>query len=150
VIQVSTQLAIMVETGVTLSEALDCISAQADKPKLKKLLADSARRSTAAAISAPRWPSTLSRSPCFSSPDQGQRESGQMPKMLIARPRTCATRPTSCARSRAPDVPGDHVRLRRTTTLALLIFVLPRFTRSTQQAAALPLPTKIRWPSATR
>src|SRR5215213_3518302 len=33
VIQLSTQLAIMVETGVTLPEALDCIAAQSEKPK---------------------------------------------------------------------------------------------------------------------
>src|SRR3954466_12858876 len=40
VIQLSTQLAIMIETGVTLSEALECISLQAQKPKVKALLED--------------------------------------------------------------------------------------------------------------
>ena len=40
VIQIATQLAIMVETGVTITEALDCIGAQATKPKVKKLLLD--------------------------------------------------------------------------------------------------------------
>src|SRR5690554_2498332 len=38
VIQLSTQLAIMVETGVTITEALDCIAQQTDKPKLKSLI----------------------------------------------------------------------------------------------------------------
>src|SRR5690348_13957386 len=40
VIQFSTQLAIMIETGVPLSEALDCIATQADKPHVKKLVQD--------------------------------------------------------------------------------------------------------------
>src|SRR5688500_6120736 len=40
VIQLSTQLAIMVETGVTLAEGLECISQQTTKPKVKALLDD--------------------------------------------------------------------------------------------------------------
>src|SRR5438093_9623697 len=43
VIQLSTQLSIMVETGVTLSEALECISQQTDKPKVKALLEEIVR-----------------------------------------------------------------------------------------------------------
>ena len=39
-IQFSTQLAIMIETGVTLSEALECIANQADKPNVKGIVAD--------------------------------------------------------------------------------------------------------------
>src|SRR5450432_3269114 len=38
VIQLAMQLSIMVDTGVTLSEALNCISIQADEPQLKLLL----------------------------------------------------------------------------------------------------------------
>src|SRR5436190_1003028 len=40
VVQISTQLAIMVETGVTLSEALECIAAQSEKSRVKELLED--------------------------------------------------------------------------------------------------------------
>src|SRR5689334_11969773 len=40
VIQFSTQLSIMVETGVTIVEALDCIAAQCTKPKMKQLVED--------------------------------------------------------------------------------------------------------------
>jgi hypothetical protein len=43
VIQLSTQLAIMVETGVTLAEALECISLHAHKPKVRALLEDIVR-----------------------------------------------------------------------------------------------------------
>src|SRR5829696_8106408 len=40
VIQFSTQLAIMVETGVTLIDALDCIATNASKPNVKRLVED--------------------------------------------------------------------------------------------------------------
>jgi type II secretory pathway component PulF len=38
--QLSNQLAIMVDTGVTLSEALECVAQQTDKPKVRALLDD--------------------------------------------------------------------------------------------------------------
>src|SRR5256885_6126341 len=38
VIQISQQLSIMVETGVTLTEALECIANQTDKPKIKAMV----------------------------------------------------------------------------------------------------------------
>ncbi len=37
-IHVATQLAIMVDTGVTLSEALECIGQQAEKPNVKRIV----------------------------------------------------------------------------------------------------------------
>src|SRR4051812_11655575 len=40
VIQFSTQLSIMVETGVTIVEALDCIAAQCAKAKMQQLVED--------------------------------------------------------------------------------------------------------------
>src|SRR6188768_30226 len=43
VVQLSNQLAIMVETGVTLTEALDCIAQQAEKPKVKAVVDDLVR-----------------------------------------------------------------------------------------------------------
>src|SRR5688572_17058954 len=39
-IQVSTQLSVMIETGVTLSEALDSIAQQSEKPQVKTLVQD--------------------------------------------------------------------------------------------------------------
>src|SRR5580658_5043362 len=36
-IHVATQLAIMIDTGVTLSDALECVSSQAEKPNVKKI-----------------------------------------------------------------------------------------------------------------
>src|SRR5215213_10057770 len=40
VVQLSNQLAIMVETGVPLTEALECIGQQTEKPKVKALVED--------------------------------------------------------------------------------------------------------------
>src|SRR6185295_11571704 len=40
VIQMSTQLAIMLETGVTLNEALECIAKQSEKPRVRQVMAD--------------------------------------------------------------------------------------------------------------
>ena len=37
-IHISTQLSIMVDTGVTLSESLECISSQSEKPNVKKIV----------------------------------------------------------------------------------------------------------------
>ncbi len=39
-IHIATQLAIMIDTGVTLSDALDCISTQAEKPNVKRIMQD--------------------------------------------------------------------------------------------------------------
>src|SRR5436309_5583179 len=39
VIQISTQLAIMLETGVNLNEALDCIAKQSEKPRVRQVMA---------------------------------------------------------------------------------------------------------------
>src|SRR5688500_18574190 len=40
VIHVAYQLSIMIETGVTLSEALDCIAAQAERPPVRAVVED--------------------------------------------------------------------------------------------------------------
>src|SRR4051794_11444136 len=40
VIQLSTQLAIMLETGVNLTEALDCIARQSEKPRVRLIVGD--------------------------------------------------------------------------------------------------------------
>src|SRR5208282_1108914 len=39
-IHVATQLSIMVDTGVTLSEALECIATQSEKPTVRKIVHD--------------------------------------------------------------------------------------------------------------
>src|ERR1700728_4473285 len=39
-IHISMQLSIMIDTGVTLSEALECIGSQSEKPNVKKVIQD--------------------------------------------------------------------------------------------------------------
>lgn len=146
VVQLSTQLAIMVETGVTITEALDCITQQAAKPKLKKLLQDVLQQvqggsdfSTALARHPRSFP-TL-----YLALIKASEKSGMLPKML--------QRATTYLREEAEIVrkvkgaltyPGIMFAFAMTTTLGLLIFVLPRFTALyASKKAALPVPTKI-------
>ncbi|HEX8339348.1 MAG TPA: type II secretion system F family protein [Tepidisphaeraceae bacterium] len=146
VIQISTQLAIMVETGVTLSEALDCIAAQAAKPKVKKLLLDLSSQVN----SGGDFSTALGRHPksfptLFVALIKASEKSGQMPKML--------QRATAYLRDEADILrkvkgaltyPAIMFAFASLTTIALLIFVLPRFTALyASKAAALPVPTKI-------
>lgn len=146
VVQLSTQLAIMVETGVTIAEALDCITQQATKPKLRKLLQEVLQQvqggtdfSTALARHPRSFP-TL-----YLALIKASEKSGMLPKML--------QRATTYLREEAEIVrkvkgaltyPGIMFAFAMTTTLGLLIFVLPRFTSLyASKKAALPLPTKI-------
>jgi type IV pilus assembly protein PilC len=146
VIQIATQLAIMVETGVTITEALDCIAAQATKPNVRKLLTDLSSQvngggdfSTALA----RHPKTFPT--LFIALIKASEKSGMLPKML--------QRATAYLRDEAEILrkvkgaltyPAIMFAFASLTTIALLVFVLPRFTALyASKKAALPLPTKI-------
>ncbi|HEY0008759.1 MAG TPA: type II secretion system F family protein [Tepidisphaeraceae bacterium] len=146
VIQLSTQLAIMVDTGVTLIDALDCIAAQASKPKLRALLGDLSTQvqggmdfSTALARHPKSFP-TL-----YIALIRASEKSGMLPKML--------NRATTYLREEAEIIrkvkgavtyPGIMFAFACTTTVFLLIFVLPKFTTIyASKAAALPTPTRI-------
>ncbi len=146
VIQVSTQLAIMVETGVTITEALDCIGQQAPRPRLRKLLADITQQVQAGGD----FSTALSRHPrsfptLYIALIRASEKSGMLPKML--------NRATQYLREEAEIVrkvkgaltyPAIMFAFALVTTLSLLIFVLPRFTALyATKKAALPMPTKV-------
>src|SRR4051812_10482489 len=83
VIQISHQLAIMIETGVTLSDALDCIAIQCDRPALKRLVEDLSRqvqegRDLSSAVS--RHPRSFPR--LFISLIKASEKSGMLSKLL--------------------------------------------------------------------
>jgi type IV pilus assembly protein PilC len=146
VIQISTQLSIMVETGVTLSEALECISLQSDKPKVKALLDDIVRAvhsgtdmSTALARherSFPRLYVALIRA---------SEKSGMMGKLLARATAYLRDEQDTMRRVKGALVyPGVMMFFAVSTTIFLLAFVLPKFTAIySSKGAALPLPTKI-------
>jgi type IV pilus assembly protein PilC len=146
VIQLTTQLAVMVETGVTLREALDCMSGQSDNPPVKRLIEDLSAHVQAGSD----FSSALSRHPrsfpkLFVELIRASEKSGMMAALL----------------RRGNDYLRDEEQIRRRvkgaliyplimfsfalgTTLFLLTFVMPRFTGIyAAKAAALPVPTRV-------
>lgn len=146
VIQLSTQLSIMVETGVTVTEALDCIAAQTSKPMVKKVVEDLSRQ----VQSGTDFSTALSRHPrsfprLYVALIRAAEKSGMLSKLL--------NRATAYMRDEQEIVrkvrgaliyPAFMLMFAVTTTVFLLIFVLPRFTAIYEgKSAALPVPTKI-------
>lgn len=146
VIQLSTQLAIMVETGVTIVDALECIGQQANRPRLRELLKDLSSQ----VQSGGDFSSALAKHPrsfpiLYVALIKASEKSGMLAKML--------NRATEYIRDEADIVrkvkgaltyPAIMCTFACTTTIFLLIFVLPRFTALyASKAAALPLPTQI-------
>ncbi|MDQ3441834.1 MAG: type II secretion system F family protein [Planctomycetota bacterium] len=146
VIQFSTQLAIMVETGVTLSEALDCIATQTERPNVKRLIEDIARQVQGGAD----FSSSLARHPrsfprLYVALIKASEKSGMMSKLLI-RANTYLKDEAEILRKvkGALTYPGIMLAFAGTTTIFLLAFVLPKFTSIyAGKGAALPMPTKI-------
>ena len=146
VIQLSTQLAIMIETGVTLIEALDCIADQAEKPKMRALLTDLSTQlqgggEFSAALA--RHPRSFPR--LYVALIKASEKSGMLP-MLLERATTYLRDEQDVLRKvrGAITYPGIMLIFAVKTTIFLLIFVLPRFTKIYEsKGAALPMPTKI-------
>lgn len=146
VIQLSTQLAIMVETGVTLTEALECIAQQTDKPKVKDLLDDVLR----VVQSGNDLSSALSRHDrsfprLYIALIRASEKSGMMGKLLARATHYLRDEQDIVRRVKGALVyPAVMMAFAGTTTVFLLAFVLPKFSAIyAQKAAALPAPTKI-------
>jgi type IV pilus assembly protein PilC len=146
VIQFSQQLAIMIETGVTLAEALDCIAAQSIKPNVKRLIEDLGEQvqggsdfSSACA----RHPRSFPR--VFVALIKAAEKSGMLSKLLNRATGYMRDEQETLRRVRgALTYPCIMLGFAVTTTTFLLAFVLPRFTVIyANKGAALPLPTKI-------
>jgi type II secretory pathway component PulF len=146
VIQIAHQLSIMIETGVTLSEALDCIAAQCEKPNVKRLVEDLSNcvqsgRDLSSALA--RHPRSFPR--LFIALIKASERSGMLSKLL--------NRAVAYMRDEAETVrkvkgaltyPGIMLAFAITTTIFLLAFVLPKFTVIyASKKAALPTPTKL-------
>lgn len=145
-ILLSTQLAIMIETGVTLSEALDCIAAQTQKPNVARLVEDLGSQ----VQSGSDFSSALLRHPrsfpqLFIALIKASEKSGMMPKLMRRATDYLREEQETVRRVRgALTYPGIMFGFAITTTIFLLAFVLPRFTAIyASKAAALPTPTKI-------
>ncbi len=136
----------MVETGVTLTEALECISAQTDKPKVKALLEDLQRQVQAGSD----FSSALSRHDrsfprLYIALIRASEKSGMMGRMLVRATQYLRDEQDIVRRVKgAMTYPAIMLVFAILVTVFLLIFVLPRFTAIyAQKGAALPTPTKI-------
>ena len=145
-IQLSTQLAIMSDTGVPLTEALSCMLAQEPKPAMAKLLLDLSNQvqggiDFSAALA--RHPRTFPR--LYIALMKASERSGMLSKML--------TRANSYLRDEHETVrrvkgaltyPAIMISFAILTTTFLLTFVMPKFTVIyASRGAALPVPTRI-------
>jgi len=146
VIQFATQLAIMIETGVPISEALDCIAAQAPNPKLKQLVEDLSQQVQGGSD----FSSALKRHPrsfprIFTSLIQASEKSGMMSKLLNRATEYLRDEQETVRRVKGALIyPAIMLSFAILTTIFLLAFVLPKFTSIyASKAAALPMPTKI-------
>jgi type IV pilus assembly protein PilC len=145
-IQFSTQLAIMVETGVTLSEALDCIAAQTEKPNVKKLFAEISEQ----VQGGNDFSSVLQKHPrafprLFVALVAASEKSGMMGKLLNRATQYLRDEYDTIRKVRgALTYPAIMMAFAISTTTFLLTFVLPKFTAIyAQKGAALPVPTRI-------
>ncbi len=146
VIQLSTQLSVMVDTGVTIVEALECINKTVTKPKMKKLVEDIAMHIrgggdlSGALAKHPRSFPVL-----YIALIKASEQTGMLSEMM--------NRATNYMREEAEIVrkvkgaltyPAIMFSFALLTTISMLIFVLPRFTSLyANKMAALPTPTKI-------
>ena len=145
-IQIATQLSIMIDTGVTLVDALDCIGKQLEKPAPRKLVADLTEQLQAGSS----FSNALNRHPrsfprVFIALMKASEHSGMMSRMLgravaYLRDEQETTRKVKGALT----YPLIMLSFAMTTTIFLLAFVLPRFTAIyANKKAALPVPTKV-------
>jgi type IV pilus assembly protein PilC len=145
VISISYQLGIMIETGVTLSEALDCIAAQSERPNVKAVVQDLSQsvhdgRSFSAALT--RHPRSFPR--LFVSLMKASEKSGMMSKLLNRAVAYMRDEQETLRRVKgAMTYPFIMLAFAVTTTVFLLAYVLPKFTAIyANKKAALPIPTK--------
>jgi type II secretory pathway component PulF len=146
VIQISNQLSIMLDTGVTLSEALQCCADNAERPPAKKLLTDLADTVNAGVD----FSHALSRHPrsfprIYVALIKASEKSGMLSKLLTRATTYLKDEQEIIRKVRgALTYPGIMFSFAILTTIFLLAFVLPRFTTIyANKGAALPMPTKI-------
>jgi len=145
-IHLCTQLAVMIDTGVTLSDALDCIVTQADKPNVKRIVKDLCLEVQAGvdfSTALQRHPRAFPR--LFVSLISASEKSGMMAQLLQRATDYLRDEHDAIRRVRgALTYPAIMLAFAISTTIFLMAFVLPRFTAIyASKKAALPEPTRI-------
>lgn len=146
VIDITSQLSVMIETGVTLSEAMECIAQQTIEPKAKALLEDigmQVQQGGDLSSALLRHPRSFPR--MFIALIKASEKSGMLARMLLRANAYMRDEQEIIRRVRGALIyPGMMLSFAVTTTIFLLAFVLPRFTAIyASKAAALPAPTRL-------
>jgi type IV pilus assembly protein PilC len=145
-IQLSNQLSIMAETGVTLSEALESISQQELRPNAVALVRDlltQVQSGSDFSAALARHPRSFPR--LYIALIRASEKSGMLAKMLMRATAYVRDEAEVLRRVRgALTYPAIMLGFAVTTTVFLLAFVLPRFTAIyASRGAALPAPTRV-------
>ena len=146
VIQLSMQLAVMIETGVTLSEALDCVAAQANKPVVRQLAQDlgtHVQGGTDFSTALTRHPRSFPR--LYIALIRASEKSGMLGRLLHRATQYLRDEQETLRRVKgALTYPAIMFSFAVATTIGLLAFVLPRFTVIYEnKGAVLPAPTRV-------
>ena len=146
VIQISTQLAVMVETGVPLPEALECIAKQSDRPSVRELVSDLEQQIQAGvSFSDALIRHRRSFPVIYIALMRASEKTGMLSRMLNRATQYLRDEQEIVRRVRGALVyPSIMFTFALGTTIFLLTFVLPRFTAIyAGKKAALPAPTQM-------
>lgn len=140
------QLAVMIDTGVTITEALDCIAENTTHTGLAAMvedLADQVKSGVEFSVALARHPKQFD--PLFINMVRASEASGTMGSMLL---RVCdymrGEREIRKQVAGAMVYPIGLLGFSVTIVLAMMVFVLPRFEKIyAGKGAVLPLPTRI-------
>jgi type IV pilus assembly protein PilC len=146
VLQISNQLSVMLDTGVTLADALECCAQNCPRPPVRALLEDLSQQ----VRNGGDFSGALARHPrsfpaIYVALIKASEKNGMMSR-LIARATGYLRDEQEITRrvKGALTYPAIMFGFAMLTTLSLLIFVLPRFTVIyANRGAALPVPTQI-------
>lgn len=146
ILQISNQLSVMLDTGVTLADAIECCAQNCPKPQVRALLEDlsqQVRNGGDFSGALARHPRSFP--PIYIALIRASEKNGMMSK-LIARATAYLRDEQEITRrvKGALTYPAIMFGFAMLTTLSLLVFVLPRFTDIyANRGAALPVPTQI-------
>lgn len=146
VINLSTQLAVMLETGITLAEALECAKLNCEKPKLKALV-ESLHATVSNGV---EFSAALSQHPrsfptLYIALIKASEKSGMLSKLINRATNYLRDEQDVVRKVRgAITYPAIMLLFALSTTGFLLAFVMPRFTVIyANKGAALPMPTQL-------
>lgn len=146
IIQFSNQLAVMIDTGVTLADALECCAQNATRPVVRELLEDlSSQVQNGLDFSAALAKHPRSFPKLYTALVQASEKSGMMSRLLMRATQYLKDEQEILRKVRgALTYPGIMFGFALSTTIFLLVFVMPRFTVIyANKGAALPTPTRI-------